>query len=145
MGWTVGERVTRLMERAVEQRLPVVIFCASGGARMQESLISLMQMAKTSAVVGKLGDAGLPYISVLTHPTYGGVTASFAFLGDVIIAEVGAAMGFAGPRVVELTGLRMGPGVQTAKFQYEHGMIDMLLTRKQIRPALSTILRWCTV
>jgi acetyl-CoA carboxylase carboxyl transferase beta subunit len=144
MGWTVGERVTRLMERAIQQRLPVVMFCASGGARMQESLIALMQMAKTSAAAGRLAQAGLPYISVLTHPTYGGVTASFAFLGDVIIAEAGAAMGFAGPRVVELTGLKMPPGVQTAEYQYEHGMIDMLLERKQIRPTLHTILRWCT-
>lgn len=143
MGWGVGESVTRLMERAIDQHLPVVIFCASGGARMQESLISLMQMAKTSGAAGRLRAAGLPYISVLTHPTYGGVTASFAFLGDFIIAEQGAAMGFAGPRVVEVTGLRMPPGVQTAEFQYEHGMIDMLLPRREIRPALHTILRWC--
>ncbi len=144
MGWTVGERLTRLMERAVERRLPVAVFCASGGARMQESLISLMQMAKTSAAVGRLGQAGLPYVSILTHPTYGGVMASFAFLGDVIIAETGAAMGFAGPRVVELTGLKIPPGVQTAEFQYQHGMIDMLLPRKEIRPALHSILRWCS-
>ena len=143
MGWVVGERVTRLMERAVQERLAVVMFCASGGARMQESLISLMQMAKTSGAAGKLAQAGLPYVSVLTDPTYGGVLASFAFLGDIIIAEEGAAMGFAGPRVVEVTGLRMPAGVQTAAFQYEHGMLDMLLPRRKIRPALHTILRWC--
>ena len=144
MGWTVGERVARLMERAVRLRLPVVMFCASGGARMQESLIALMQMPKTSGAAGKLSRAGLPYITVLTDPTYGGVTASFAFLGDIIIAEAGAAMGFAGPRVVELTGLKMPAGVQTAEFQHEHGMIDMLLKRSQIRPELHSILRWCT-
>lgn len=145
MGWVVGERVTRLMEQAVEERLPVVLFCASGGARMQESLISLMQMAKTSGAAGRLAQANLPYVSVLTDPTYGGVMASFAFLGDIMIAEEGAAMGFAGPRVVEVTGLRMPEGVQTAAFQYEHGMIDMLLPRREIRPALHTILRWCAV
>ncbi len=144
MGWVVGERVTRLMERAIAERLPVVIFCASGGARMQESLIALMQMAKTSGAAGTLAQASLPYVSVLTDPTYGGVLASFAFLGDIIIAEQGAAMGFAGPRVVEVTGLRMPKGIQTAEFQYEHGMVDMLLSRRQIRPTLHTILRWCT-
>ncbi len=143
MGWVVGEKVTRMMERAIDLKLPVVMFCASGGARMQESLISLMQMPKTSGAAGRLAKAGLPYITVLTHPTYGGVTASFAFLGDVIIAEAGAAMGFAGPRVVELTGLKMPPHVQTAEFQYEHGMIDLLLERKDIRPTLHSILRWC--
>jgi acetyl-CoA carboxylase beta subunit len=91
-----------------------------------------------------LAPDGLPYVTVLTDPTYGGVTASFAFLGDIIIAEAGAAMGFAGPRVVELTGLKMPAGVQTAEYQYEHGMIDMLLERKQIRPTLHSVLRWCT-
>lgn len=144
MGWTVGEKISRLMERAVEQDLGVVMFCASGGARMQESLVSLMQMAKTAGAAGKLSEAGLPYITVLSHPTYGGVMASFASLGDVIIAESGAAMGFAGPRVVEVTGLKMPEGVQTAEFQYEHGMIDLLMTRKEIPDALARILRWCT-
>lgn len=143
MGWTVGERIARLMERAIQHHIPVVMVCASGGARMQESLISLMQMAKTSGAAAKLAQANLPYITVLTHPTYGGVTASFAFLGDIIIAEQKAAMGFAGPRVVEVTGLKMPEGVQTAEFQYEHGMIDMLLNRKQIPEALGKVLQWC--
>ena len=127
MGWVVGEKVARLFERCAEQRLPAVMFCATGGARMQESLVSLMQMAKTAGAAGRLARAGLPYISVLTDPTYGGVTASFAFLGDIIIAEPEAAMGFAGPRVIEVTNMKMRPGVQTAEFQYEHGMIDLLI------------------
>lgn len=144
MGWGTGERITRLMECCVERKWPVVMFCASGGARMQESLLSLMQMPKTSAAAGRLAAAGLPYITVLTDPTYGGVTASFAFLGDVIFAEPGAAMGFAGPRVVEVTGMTLPPGVQTAEFQYAHGMIDALVPRKQMRETLATTLRWCT-
>ncbi len=142
MGWVVGEKITRLMERCREQALPAVMFCASGGARMQESLIALMQMPKTSGAVGKLGEAGLPYVTVLTDPTYGGVTASYAFLGDVIIAEVGAAMGFAGPRVVEVTNLNLPPHVQTAEFHYEHGMIDILINRKQLQETLQTLLYW---
>ena len=142
MGWVVGERVARLFERSAEEGMPVVIFCASGGARMQESLVSLMQMAKTSGAAGKLVRAGLPYISVLTHPTYGGVTASYAFLGDIILAEPGAALGFAGPRVIELARMRMGPGVQTVEFQYQHGMIDMLVPRKEMRETLGRLLRW---
>ena len=144
MGWVVGEKIARLMERCVEQRLPALIFCASGGARMQESLISLMQMPKTSGAVGKLGQAGLPYISVLTDPTYGGVMASYAFLGDIVIAEPGAAMGFAGPRVVEVTNLNLRSGVQTGEFQYEHGMIDILVNRKQLRETLRMLLQWFT-
>ena len=142
MGWGVGEKITRLIERCIDERLPVVIFSASGGARMQESIVSLMQMAKTSGAVGLLGQAGLPYISVLSHPTYGGVTASFAFLGDIIIAEPKAAMGFAGPRVIEVTNIRMPPGVQTAEFQFEHGMLDMLVPRPQMRDTLARLLRW---
>ena len=144
MGWVAGEKITRLLERCVEQSLPVLIFCASGGARMQESLISLMQMPKTSAAVGRLGEAGLSYISVLTDPTYGGVTASYAFLGDVVIAEAGAAMGFAGPRVVEVTNLNLHPRVQTGEFQYEHGMIDLLVNRKELRQTLQMLLQWFT-
>lgn len=144
MGWAVGERVARLMERCVEEGMGVVIFCASGGARMQESLVSLMQMAKTSGAAGKLRDAGLPYISVLTHPTYGGVTASFAFLGDLILAEPGASVGFAGPRVIEVTNLKMAPGVQTVEFQYQHGMIDAMVARQELRETLGRLLRWCT-
>ncbi|NPV47441.1 MAG: acetyl-CoA carboxylase, carboxyltransferase subunit beta [Armatimonadetes bacterium] len=144
MGWAVGERVARLMERSAEEGMGVVVFCASGGARMQESLVALMQMAKTSGAAGRLAAAGLPYISVLTHPTYGGVTASYAFLGDVILAEPGAAVGFAGPRVIEVTNLKMPPGVQTVEFQYQHGMVDLLVPRKEMRETLGRILRWCT-
>lgn len=142
MGWGVGEKVARLMERAVEERLPVIIFSASGGARMQESLVSLMQMAKTAGACGKLAEAGLPYISVLTHPTYGGVTASYAFLGDIVLAEPQAAMGFGGPRVIEVTNIKMAPGVQTAEFQYEHGMLDLLVPRPQLKDTLARILQW---
>ncbi len=143
MGWVVGEKVTRLMEQCARFRRPVVMFCASGGARMQESLVSLMQMAKTSGAAGKLAEARVPYLSVLTDPTYGGVMASFAFLGDVILAEPGAAMGFAGPRVVEVTKMKMPPGVQTAEFQHAHGMIDIVVPRTQMRETLALILRWC--
>ncbi len=142
MGWVVGERITRLMERCADQQLPVVIFCASGGARMQESLVALMQMPKTSAAAGKLRQAGVPYISVITHPTYGGVTASYTFLGDIIIAEPRAAVGFAGPRVVEITGLNMRPDVQTAEFQYGHGMIDLIINRRDMRRTIHTLLCW---
>ncbi len=142
MGWGVGERITRLMERCAEQRLPVVIFSASGGARMQESLISLMQMPKTSAAAGRLRDAGLSYISVITHPTYGGVAASYTFLGDVIIAEPQAAVGFAGPRVVEVTGLEIRPDVQTAEFHHKHGMIDLVVNRQDMRKTLLALLSW---
>jgi acetyl-CoA carboxylase carboxyl transferase subunit beta len=142
MGWTVGERVARLFERSAAEGMAVVIFVASGGARMQESLVSLMQMAKTSGAAGKLAAAGLPYISVLTHPTYGGVTASFAFLGDIILAEPHAAVGFAGPRVIELANLKMADGVQTVEFQYRHGMVDMIVQRKEMRETLGRLLRW---
>ncbi len=142
MGWVVGERITRMIERATEEKLPVIIVSASGGARMEESLVSLMQMPKTAGAAAKLAEAGMPYISVLTHPTYGGVTASYAFLGDIIIAEPGAAMGFAGPRVIEITGMPIGEGVQTAEFQREHGMLDMVIPREEMRETLATILAW---
>ncbi len=144
MGWVVGERITRLMERCVAEGLPLVIFCASGGARMEESLVSLMQMAKTAAASGKLDEAGLLYISVLTDPTYGGVMASYAFLGDIIIAEPKAAMGFAGPRVIEVTGMPIGEGVQTAEYQYEHGMLDMVVPRAELRDLIARLLAWAT-
>jgi acetyl-CoA carboxylase carboxyl transferase subunit beta len=144
MGWGVGEKVTRLLERCAEQRVPAVIFAATGGARMQESLVSLMQMAKTSGAAGRLREAGLPYISVLTDPTYGGVTASYAFLGDVIIAEPKSAMGFAGPRVIEVTNIKMPPDGQPAEFQFRHGMIDLRVPRGQVRERLGTLLRWAT-
>ena len=142
MGWVVGEKFALLLERCVADRLPAVMFCASGGARMQESLVALMQMPKTCAAVGKMNAAHLPYLTVLTDPTYGGVTASFAFLGDVILAEKGAAMGFAGPRVIQLTKMKIAADVQTAEFQFEHGMIDLLVTREQLRDTLLDLLDW---
>ncbi len=142
MGWVVGERITRLIERAIAQGLPLVIMSASGGARMEESLVSLMQMAKTSGATARLAAAGLPYISVLTDPTYGGVMASYAFLGDIIIAEPGAAMGFAGPRVIDVTGMPIGEGVQTAEYQFEHGMLDMVVPRNEMRQMLTRLLSW---
>lgn len=142
MGWVVGERITLLFERAAQQRLPVIIVSASGGARMEESLVALMQMAKTAGASAKLAAAGLPYISVLTDPTYGGVTASYAFLGDIIIAEPGAAMGFAGPRVIDVTGMPIGEGVQTAEYQREHGMLDLIVPRSELRETLATLIAW---
>lgn len=142
MGWVVGERITRMIERAAEEKLPVIIISASGGARMEESLVSLMQMAKTAGATAKLAEAGMPYISLLTHPTYGGVTASYAFLGDIIVAEPGAAMGFAGPRVIEVTGMPIGDDVQTAEYQRQHGMLDMVIPRAEMRETLATILAW---
>lgn len=143
MGYVVGERITRLIERATEERLPLIIISASGGARMQESLVALMQMAKTSGATAKLAEAGMPYISVLTDPTYGGVMASYAFLGDIIIAEPGAAMGFAGPRVIDVTGMPIGEGVQTAEYQRQHGMLDLLVPRSELRQTLATLVAWC--
>jgi len=142
MGFVVGDRVTSLLERAAEGRLPAVLFCASGGARMQESLISLMQMAKTSAAAGKLRDAGVPYITVLLDPTYGGVTASYASLGDIVFAEPGARMGFAGPRVIEITKQHIPPDVQTARFHHEHGMVDAIVPRPELADALARVIRW---
>jgi acetyl-CoA carboxylase carboxyl transferase subunit beta len=142
MGYAVGEKVARLFERALSQRLPAIVFCASGGARMQESLVSLMQMAKTSGAAGRLRGAGVPYVSVLLDPTYGGVTASFAFLGDIVLAEPGAATGFAGPRVIEVTKRRIPPGVQTAEFQHAHGLVDAIIPRPAMRPTLAQVVRW---
>ena len=130
MGHVVGERITRAMEKATEQKLPVILFCCSGGARMQEGIISLMQMAKTSAAVKRHSDAGLLYIPVLTDPTTGGVTASFAMLGDIILAEPGALIGFAGPRVIEQTiGEKLPDGFQRAEFQLKHGFVDAIVER----------------
>jgi acetyl-CoA carboxylase carboxyl transferase subunit beta len=142
MGYAVGERVARLLERAGEGPLPTVLFCASGGARMQEGLVSLMQMAKTSGAAGKLRALGVPYITVLFDPTYGGVMASYAALGDIILAEPRARMGFAGPRVIEVTRQRMPEGVQTAEFQYQHGMIDAIVPRSEMRSTLAYIIGW---
>lgn len=134
MGSVVGERLTLLIEYAVENQLPVVIVSSSGGARMQESIFSLMQMAKTSAALAKLHEAGLPYISVLTNPTTGGVTASFASLGDIIIAEPEALICFAGPRVIEQTiGRQLPAGAQKSEFLLKHGMIDCIVKRHELK------------
>ncbi|WP_352418185.1 acetyl-CoA carboxylase, carboxyltransferase subunit beta [Proteiniborus sp.] len=141
MGSVVGEKITRAVEKATEKRLPVIIFSASGGARMQEGILSLMQMAKTSAALGKLSEEGLLYISVLTDPTTGGVTASFAMQGDIIISEPGALIGFAGPRVIEQTIRQKLPeGFQRAEFLLEKGFIDKIVHRKDMRNTLSILL-----
>src|SRR6184192_4701268 len=141
MGSAVGEKVTRLIERAIEERGAVIIFSASGGARMQEGALSLMQMAKISAALAMLHKARLPFISVLTDPTTGGVTASFAMLGDVIIAEPGALIGFAGPRVIEQTIRQKLPqGFQRSEFLLEHGMLDAVVHRRQLKPYLARAL-----
>lgn len=143
MGSVVGEKIARVAERALADRLPLVIFSASGGARMQEGALSLMQLAKTSAAVGRLHEAHLPYLSVMCDPTTGGVTASFAFLGDVIIAEPGALIGFAGRRVIEQTIRRKLPdSFQTAEFCLEHGLIDMVVPRPELRGVLARLLRF---
>lgn len=137
MGHVVGEKITAAIERATEEKLPVFLFCCSGGARMQEGIISLMQMAKTSAAIRKLGEAGLLYCTVLTDPTTGGVTASFAMLGDVIMAEPGALIGFAGPRVIKQTiGQELPEGFQTAEFLQEHGIIDGIVKRENLKKTI---------
>ena len=142
MGEVVGEKITRLIERAIEKHLPLIIFCASGGARMQEGMVSLMQMAKTSAALSKLNKAGLLYISVLTDPTTGGVTASFASLGDIILAEPKALIGFAGPRVIEQTiNQKLPEGFQRAEFLLEHGFVDRIVERKNMKEELYRILK----
>ncbi len=142
MGSVVGEKVTRLYERALERRVPAIVFSASGGARMQEGVLSLMQMAKTSAALGRLREAGLPYISVLLHPTTGGVAASFAMLGDVIIAEPKALIGFAGARVIQNTiRQRLPPGFQRAEFLMDHGFLDRIVSRREMRGTLAQLLR----
>ena len=137
MGAVVGEKITYAIEQAIEQRLPIIIFTVSGGARMQEGIVSLMQMAKTTAALTKLDEAGLLYISVLTDPTYGGVTASFASLGDIILAEPGAMIGFAGQRVIKQTiGEELPEGFQTAEFLLEHGFIDKIVERNDLKDTL---------
>lgn len=142
MGWAVGEKITRAVERATKEQLPVILFACSGGARMQEGITSLMQMAKTSAALKRHSDAGLLYISVLTDPTTGGVTASFAMLGDIILAEPKALIGFAGPRVIEQTiGQKLPEGFQRAEFQLEHGFVDMIVEREDLKKTLYKILR----
>lgn len=141
MGENVGEKITRAVERATSEKLPVIMFCCSGGARMQEGIVSLMQMAKTSAAVKRHSDAGLLYISVLTDPTTGGVTASFAMLGDIILAEPGALIGFAGPRVIEQTiHQKLPKGFQRSEFLLEHGLLDAIVERSQMREVLGSLL-----
>ncbi|HXI55943.1 MAG TPA: acetyl-CoA carboxylase, carboxyltransferase subunit beta [Polyangia bacterium] len=142
MGSVVGEKITRVYERALERRVPAIVFSASGGARMQEGVLSLMQMAKTSAALGRLREAGIPYISVLLHPTTGGVAASFAMLGDVIIAEPKALIGFAGARVIQNTiRQRLPPGFQRAEFLLEHGFLDKIVKRSEMRATLANLIR----
>lgn len=145
MGSVVGEKITRLFERAKSSNLPVVLLQASGGARMQEGILSLMQMAKTVSALERLREAGLPFISVLLHPTTGGVAASFALLGDVNIAEPKALIGFAGPRVIETTIRQKLPeGFQTAEFLLENGMVDLIVSRLEMKTTLSRILSHLT-
>ncbi|MFP6874767.1 MAG: acetyl-CoA carboxylase, carboxyltransferase subunit beta [Verrucomicrobiales bacterium] len=141
MGSAVGEKITRAIETATSEKSAVVIVSASGGARMHEGILSLMQMAKTSGALALHGQAKLPFISVLTHPTTGGVTASFATLGDIILAEPGCMIGFAGPRVIkETTHQELPEGFQTAEFMHEHGLIDMIVERRDLRDRLATLL-----
>ena len=141
MGVVVGEKVTRLFEHALEERLPAVMVSASGGARMQEGILSLMQMAKTSGLISELRREGIPYISVLSDPTTGGVTASFAMLGDVILAEPGALIGFAGPRVIEQTIRQSLPaGFQRSEFLLKHGFVDRIVARKDLAQELRQLM-----
>lgn len=141
MGTVVGEKITRAAERAIERKIPIVIVSSSGGARMQEGMFSLMQMAKTSQAIGRLKKAGLLYISVLTDPTFGGVTASFAMLGDIIIAEPRSLIGFAGPRVIQETIKQQLPeGFQRAEFLLDHGMVDIVVDRKELKNTIAKII-----
>jgi len=141
MGSVVGEKVTRLIERCCEEKRPCIIVCASGGARMYEGLFSLMQMAKTSAALSRLAEAGIPYIPILTHPTMAGVMASYATLGDVIVAEPGALIGFAGARVIkETTQQDLPEGFQRAEFLEKHGLIDMVIDRRELKTRLAALL-----
>ena len=143
MGIVVGEKITYSVEKAIELKLPLIIFCVSGGARMQEGIISLMQMAKTTSSIAKLNEAGLLYISVLTDPTYGGVTASFASIADIVLAEPGAMIGFAGKRVIRQTiGESLPEGFQTAEFLLEHGFIDKIVERKDLKDILYRIIKF---
>lgn len=145
MGSVVGERLTLLIEHALQEKVPLVIVSASGGARMQESVLSLMQMAKTSAALARLNEQGIPFISILTNPTTGGVTASFAALGDLIIAEPDALICFAGPRVVEQTiRQKLPPGAQKSEFLLEHGMIDCIVSRHELKEKLALMINYLT-
>jgi acetyl-CoA carboxylase carboxyl transferase subunit beta len=142
MGSVVGEKITRLIERALKDRLPVLIFSSSGGARMQEGTFSLMQMVKTGAALSKMHEAGLLYISIVTEPTFGGVTASYGMLGDIIIAEEGARVGFAGRRVIEQTiRQKLPPDFQTANYLLQYGQVDMVLSRHEMADRLETLIR----
>jgi acetyl-CoA carboxylase carboxyl transferase subunit beta len=141
MGSVVGEKIARMIERAVDRKAPVIIVSASGGARMQEGIFSLMQLAKTAAALQRLAEEGLPFISVLTHPTTGGVTASYAMLGDVNLAEPGALIGFAGPRVIKETIRQDLPdGFQTSEFLLEHGMVDVIVPRGELKQTITVLL-----
>ena len=143
MGAVVGEKITYSIEQAIKLKLPLIIFSVSGGARMQEGIIALMQMAKTTAALTKLNEAGLLYISVLTDPTYGGVTASFASLGDIILAETGAKIGFAGQRVIEQTiGEKLPEEFQTAEFLLEHGFIDKIVKREDMKETIYRLIKY---
>jgi acetyl-CoA carboxylase carboxyl transferase subunit beta len=142
MGSVVGEKIARLGVRSLERKFPLMIVCASGGARMQEGVLSLMQMAKVAAVLAQLAERRIPYISILTNPTTGGVSASYAMLGDAIIAEPGAVIGFAGPRVIKQTlGQDLPEGFQTSEFLLDHGMLDMVTHRKQLKATVGQLLR----
>ncbi len=142
MGSVVGEVLTRMAERARTEKVPLVVVTASGGARMQEGILSLMQMAKVSAALGRLAEAGVPYLTVLTDPTTGGVTASFAMLGDVTFAEPKALIGFAGPRVIEQTIRQTLPeGFQRSEFLLDHGFVDVIVPRTELKAALANVLR----
>lgn len=141
MGSVVGEKVTRILERSLNEKIPAIVVASSGGARMQEGIVSLMQMAKTSGAVKRLNEAGIPFISVPVNPTTGGVTASFAMLGDVIITEPDALIGFAGPRVIEQTiNQKLPKGFQRAEFLLEHGMIDIISERKYLKETIFRVL-----
>ena len=145
MGSVVGEKIARLGQRSLEKKHPLVIISASGGARMQEGVLSLMQMAKASAVLSQLAERRIPYVSILTNPTTGGVSASFAMLGDSILAEPGAVIGFAGPRVIKQTlGQDLPEGFQTAEFLVDHGMVDSVVHRKDLRATVAQLLRHMT-
>ena len=143
MGSVVGEKITRMFERALERRVPALIFAASGGARMQEGILSLMQMAKTSSAIARLREACVPYLSILLHPTTGGVAASFSMLGDLHIAEPKALIGFAGPRVIQNTMRQsLPPGFQRSEFLQDHGFVDIIVSRKDLKSTIALSLRW---
>ena len=142
MGSVVGEKIARMARRSFERKIPLVLVCTSGGARMQEGVLSLMQMAKTSAVLAELASDGIPFVSIVTNPTTGGVSASYAMQGDVVLAEPGAVIGFAGPRVIKQTiGQDLPEGFQTAEFLLEHGMLDAVVPRSELRDTTAQLLR----